>query len=89
MIKSLKPFDLPDPVGPEPLSGAEQALSARQRDPRLTIDTVPAPVRSTGDGGSVDFANQHYLDNVGLPLEQVAAGAGRRRFIRTISATLR
>jgi PAS domain S-box-containing protein len=53
------------------LSGAEQALSASQRDLRLTIDTIPALVWSTGADGSVDFVNQHYLDYVGLPLEQV------------------
>jgi PAS domain S-box-containing protein len=53
------------------LSGAEQALSASQRDLRLTIDTIPALVWSTGADGSVDFVNQHYLDYVGLPSEQL------------------
>lgn len=53
------------------MSGAEQALSASQRDLRLTIDTIPALVWSTGADGSVDFVNQHYLDYVGLPSEQL------------------
>jgi PAS domain S-box-containing protein len=53
------------------LSGAEQALSASQRDLRLTIDTIPALVWSTGADGSVDFVNQHYLDYVGLASEQL------------------
>jgi PAS domain S-box-containing protein len=53
------------------LSDAEQALSASQRNLRLTIDTIPALVWSTRADGSVDFVNQHYLDYVGLPLAQV------------------
>ena len=53
------------------MSGAEQALSTSQRDLRLTIDTIPALVWSTGADGSVDFVNQHYLDYVGLPSEQL------------------
>jgi PAS domain S-box-containing protein len=53
------------------LSGAEQALSASQRDLRLTIDTIPALVWSTNADGSVDFVNQHYLDYVGLASEQL------------------
>ena len=53
------------------MSGAEQALSASQRDLRLTIDTIPALVWSTGADGSVDFVNQHYLDYVGLASEQL------------------
>lgn len=56
------------------MSGAEQSLSARQRDLRLTIDTIPALVWSTGADGSVDFVNQHYLDYVGLPSEHLMDG---------------
>lgn len=53
------------------LSGAEQALSASQRELKMTIDTIPALVWSTRADGSVDFVNQHYLDYVGLSPDQV------------------
>jgi PAS domain-containing protein len=52
-------------------NGAEQALSASQRDLKVTIDTIPALVWSTRADGSVDFVNQHYLDYVELSPEQV------------------
>lgn len=40
-------------------------------DLQLTVDMVPAAVWSARPDGSADFFNQHYLDYIGLPLEQV------------------
>ncbi len=53
------------------LSGAEQALSASQRDLKLIIDTIPALAWSARGDGSGEFFNQHYIDYVGLPLQQL------------------
>jgi PAS domain S-box-containing protein len=56
---------------PIAVAGSQLALSASQRDLKVTIDTIPALVWSTRADGSVDFVNQHYLDYVGLSPEQV------------------
>lgn len=48
-----------------------EALRERERELSLIIDTIPALVWSARPDGSADFVNQHFLDYVGLPLEQV------------------
>ena len=53
------------------LTEAEKALSTSERKLRLTIDTIPALVWSTRTDGSLEFVNQHYVDYVGMPAEQV------------------
>jgi PAS domain S-box-containing protein len=50
---------------------AEKTLWASERNLQLIIDTIPALVWSTDVDGSLEFVNQHYIDYVGLPLEQL------------------
>jgi PAS domain S-box-containing protein len=48
-----------------------EALRASEHDLNLIINTIPALVWSARPDGSAEFFNQHYLDYVGLPAEQV------------------
>jgi PAS domain S-box-containing protein len=50
---------------------AEDAIRANERNLKLIIDTIPAVAWSARADGSADFFSQHYLDYVGLPLEQL------------------
>ena len=50
---------------------AEDAVRASERNLKLIIDTIPAVAWSARADGSADFFSQHYLDYVGLSLEQV------------------
>jgi PAS domain S-box-containing protein len=49
---------------------AEEALRASELNLRKIIDTVPALAWSARSDGSADFFNQHYLNYIGLSLEQ-------------------
>jgi PAS domain S-box-containing protein len=49
---------------------AEDAVRASERNLQLIIDTIPAMAWSARADGSADFFSQHYLDYVGLSLEQ-------------------
>ena len=48
-----------------------EALRASEHDLNLIINTIPALVWSARPDGSAEFFNQHYLDYVGLPAEQL------------------
>jgi PAS domain S-box-containing protein len=48
-----------------------EALRASEHDLSLIINKIPALVWSARPDGSAEFFNQHYLDYVGLPAEQV------------------
>lgn len=50
---------------------AEQKVAASERNFKLTIDTTPALIWSPDAKGRIEWVNQHYLDYVGLPLEQM------------------
>jgi PAS domain S-box-containing protein len=50
---------------------AEEALAASERNLKLSIDTTPALMWSTGPDGTADSVNQHYVDYVGRPAEQL------------------
>ena len=50
---------------------AEDAVRASERNLKLVIDTIPAVAWSARTDGSADFFSQHYLDYLGLSLEQV------------------
>jgi PAS domain S-box-containing protein len=50
---------------------AEEALAASERKLQQTIDTMPALAWSTTPDGQADFFNQHYLDFVGLPPDEL------------------
>ena len=50
---------------------AEDALAASERNLKLIIDTMPAMAWSACPDGAAEFFNKHYLDYVGLPLEQL------------------
>ncbi|MGY4572033.1 PAS domain S-box-containing protein [Bradyrhizobium sp. USDA 3256] len=50
---------------------AEEALRANERNLNLIINTIPALVWSARADGSADFFNQHYVDYVGLSMEQI------------------
>jgi PAS domain S-box-containing protein len=58
---------------------AEQALVASERKLDQMISTIPAMAWSAGPDGMCDFFNQHHLDYVGLPLEEMR-GTG---FVKT------
>jgi PAS domain S-box-containing protein len=49
---------------------AEEALRASERGLQLIIDTIPALAWSTRPDGHADFFNLHYLEYVGLSVEQ-------------------
>jgi PAS domain S-box-containing protein len=49
---------------------AEDALAASERNLKLIIDTIPALAWSARPDGSADFFNKHFLDYLGLPLEE-------------------
>jgi PAS domain S-box-containing protein len=51
---------------------AEEALRARQLDLTQIINTIPALAWSARRDGSAEFFNQHYLDYLGLTLEQAS-----------------
>ncbi len=49
----------------------EAEAASSERSLNLIINTIPALVWSARADGTADFFNQHYLDYVGLSLEQV------------------
>ena len=51
---------------------AEEALRASELDLSRIINTIPALAWSARLDGSADFFNQHYLDYLGLSLEQAS-----------------
>ncbi len=55
----------------EALRQSEARLVEAKRELQLTVDTIPALAWSARPDGSADFFNQHYLEYVGLPLEEV------------------
>jgi PAS domain S-box-containing protein len=50
---------------------AEEALAASERNLSLIINTIPGLAWSTSTDGRVEFVNQHFLDFLGVSLEQV------------------
>jgi PAS domain S-box-containing protein len=50
---------------------AEEALQSNERNLSLIINTMPILAWSARPDGSGEFFNQHYLDYVGLPLEEL------------------
>ena len=53
------------------LRASEAALAASERKLNLIINTIPVLVWSNHPDGSADFVNQHYLDYLGLTMDQV------------------
>ena len=49
---------------------AEEAVKTSERNLKLIIDTIPALAWSARLDGSAEFFSQHYLDYMGLSLEQ-------------------
>ena len=49
----------------------EEALAASEQNLNTIINTLPAMVWVAHPDGSTDFANQHYLDFVGLSMDEV------------------
>jgi PAS domain S-box-containing protein len=49
---------------------AEEALAANERKLDLIINTMPALAWSARPDGSTDFFNRHYLDYIGLSLDE-------------------
>jgi PAS domain S-box-containing protein len=56
---------------------AEDAVRAKERELRATINTIPTPAFSTLPDGHVDFLNQRWLDYAGMTAAQ-AEGWGWR-----------
>lgn len=50
---------------------AEESLRKRENNLQTIIDTIPALVWSAKADGTAEFFNRHYLEYVGLGLEQV------------------
>jgi PAS domain S-box-containing protein len=50
---------------------AEEALQSSERNLSLIINTMPTLAWSARPDGFTEFFNQHYLDYVGLPLEEL------------------
>jgi PAS domain S-box-containing protein len=50
---------------------AEEAVAASERNLKLIIDTTPALIWTTDTKGRIDSVNKHYVDYVGLPLEEM------------------
>ena len=57
--------------GARRLGGAEDALSASQRELKLIINSVPAMAWSASPDGSGEFFNKYFIDYVGVPLQQL------------------
>jgi PAS domain S-box-containing protein len=53
------------------IRASEAALTASERKLQIIIDAIPALVWSALSDGSADFVNQHYLDYVGMTMEEV------------------
>jgi PAS domain S-box-containing protein len=51
-------------------ASSEAALTRSERELKLIVDTIPAMAWSARPDGTGEFFNQHYLDYVGLSLEQ-------------------
>jgi PAS domain S-box-containing protein len=49
---------------------AEEALRASERNLNLIINTIPALAWSASTDGPAEYLNQHYLDYIGLTLEE-------------------
>lgn len=49
---------------------ALQSPGSSAQNLQLTVDRIPAAVWSARPDGSADFFNQHYLDYIGLPLDE-------------------
>jgi PAS domain S-box-containing protein len=49
---------------------AEEALRASERNLKLIINTIPALAWSASTDGPAEYLNQHYLDYIGLTLEE-------------------
>jgi PAS domain S-box-containing protein len=58
----------------------EMELTENEQRLKLTIDTMPAAIWSSSPDGKVEFFNRHFLDYVGLPLEDVAEHGFYRMF---------
>jgi len=50
---------------------AEDSAQASERNLKLIVDTIPAVAWAARTDGTADFFSKHYLDYVGLPLEQL------------------
>ena len=58
-------------VAEDALRRSEARLAEAERELRKIINTIPALAWSARTDGTAEFFNQHYLDYVGLSLEQV------------------
>ncbi len=58
-------------VAEDALRFSEARLAETERELRKIINTIPALAWSARPDGTAEFFNQHYLDYVGLSLEQV------------------
>ena len=58
-------------VAEDALRLSEARLAETERELRKIINTIPALAWSARPDGTAEFFNQHYLDYVGLSLEQV------------------
>lgn len=62
------------------LHRAEAALAESEQRLKLTINTLPAFICSATPAGDVDFYNQHFLDFVGYPFEQMEGQGFYKQF---------
>ncbi|HEY6832942.1 MAG TPA: PAS domain S-box protein [Pseudolabrys sp.] len=57
---------------PKKCGGAQEAVSSRERELRLLVETIPALVWRAGPDGNIDYVNKRVLDYLGAQLGDVA-----------------
>src|SRR6202051_299367 len=50
---------------------AEEALSSREQELRLLVETIPALVWRAGPEGNIEYVNRRVLEYLGAPLGEV------------------
>src|SRR5437588_5395052 len=52
-------------------NGAEGALTSREQELRLLVETIPALVWRAGPEGNIEYVNKRVLDYFGKPLGEI------------------
>jgi PAS domain S-box-containing protein len=51
--------------------GAEKALSSREQELRLLVDTIPTLVWTAGPEGDIEYVNKRVLEYLGATLDEI------------------
>lgn len=52
-------------------NGAEEALTSREQELRLLVETIPALVWRAGPEGNIEYVNKRVLEYFGKPLGEI------------------